>query len=427
MNYQQFFDDNSRLIKLEGESYITTKKLMLYSLMGNFLKFNHISLGLLEDDLRINAGIPIKSGYGKSIAKSFVNKTEKALERRCSIPTSLHPEQLVGKSLIIRDKEGNVIETKINKGYLADDFVMFDEAVELLTDKAFQQARDYINIALDPIGDNEILKRSVEVSYEDSVKYIPSCSMIFFWHPIPITESIVTRGLLRRLFITNIVVDAKEREEVLRKSVYTTSNNPKQFNEWIGTLNRLSKRTFDWTFSDTGKKELVNLTKKLINTGVRYSEKISEFTDIMYFTLRNRLAKMACVLAALDGTPNVSLRHLRFAYIDLREFWYNQMTYVEEKVLTGLSFGVPKAKIRKKMCLDVLKDHKAFSEETSPLSIADLLTEFGKRADISEGNARYYYLDLVKKGIVQSRKYAHSSRVWYAGAERELKKDVWRA
>lgn len=421
MDYKQFFDNNSQLIKLEGESYTTTKKLILYSLLGNSIKFSLIKLGLLEDDVRINVGIPIKSGYGKSTFKNFIKVTEKALENRYSSPTSLHPEQLVGKTIAVRDKEGNIIDTKINKGYLADDFLSFDEAVELLTEKSFQQARDYINLALDPIGQNEVFKRSVDVDYDDAVRYCPPCTMVFFWHPIPITETVVTRGLLRRLFITNIVIDAKERASTLEKSVYSSPNSPEQFGEWIVALSSLSKRTFDWQFSDSAKKELIDLTKRLISSGVTYSEKISEFTDIMYYTLRNRLAKIACVLAALDNSATISLKHLRFGYFDLREFWLNQMTYVEEKVTGSLTYGVSKAKIIKKAILDVLKDNKAFSEESSPLSIAKLLEIVGKQKDMAVGSVRYYYIDLVKKGIVGMRKYAHSSRVWYAGASKELK------
>jgi len=334
-------------------------------------------------------------------------------------------DMIAHNSVPVKDGDGNVIDTKINKGHLADDILMFDEAVELLTDKSYQQARDYINIALDPIGDNEVFKRSVDTTYEDSVKYFPPCSMIFFWHPIPITETVVTRGLLRRLFVTNIVVDAKEREATLEKSVNNSSNSPELFEGWIRTLKRLSNSEFKWKFSETAKRELINLTKTLIHMGINYSDKISEFTDIMYYTLRNRLAKMACVLAALDGTAIISLKHIRYAYIDLREFWLNQMTYVEERVAGSLTYGATKGNIRKKMCLDILKEHKAFSDETGDLSIDDLDKEFAKRMNMSVGLARYYRLQLVRDGIVQTRKYAHDSRVWYSGAQKELEKKEW--
>jgi len=408
MNYETFFDKMSSLIELDGQSYDITKKLLIYSLLGNVIKHNPITLGKLKQDTRVNLGIPIRSGYGKSVCKNFIRKTERQLGLPYSEPTSLHPEQLVGKTIIIRDRAGQIVDTIINKGHLADDYITFDEAIELLTERSYQQARDYINIALDPIGYNEIYKRSVDSEVSQAVRYCPEVTMAFFFHPVPIPNSVINRGFLRRVFITYLNPTDEERRKALASSL-KPSYNSSLFDEWIALLKEMKNKKLEWKFTEPNL--IINYTQKLIQRGLTYSPKVADFTDIMYFTLRDRLVKLACILAGLDHSPKVQRSHIVQAYRDMREFWDAQATYVEEHVITKL-IGAFRAREKHRVCIEILKERGAISEEASTLSIDELLTEMSRRLSISKGAARYYYLQLVKAKVVGAKKYSHSSKVW---------------
>lgn len=408
--YDSVFNDFKKLIDLCGPSYDTAKKLVLYSLLGNVLKSNPIRLGRLKEDTRINIGIPIKSGYGKSYVKKMIRKTIKLLGRTYSEPTSLHHEQLVGKSIPVKDKEGNITDMIVNKGFFADDYLVIDEAIELMSEPTFQLARDYINIALDPIGDNEILKKSVDTPRGKEVRYCPSCSIAMFFQPIPIKRGVVTRGLLRRLLLTYIDVGMKERKKALRDSL-VTSDSKIMWDKWIRLLKKLESKSYNWTFSSSAVSELLESTEKLARYGFKYSAKIRSYTDIMFFTIRNYLAKMSCILAAVEGTDQIKLKHVRYAYNDFKEFWDNQIIYVEEKIMGDLS-GIGVGLQRRVVCISILKEWGATCEKDSTHSIEDLLTEMQKRLGISKGAARYYYLRLKKEKRIDSRKGRHTSRVW---------------
>jgi len=318
-------------------------------------------------------------------------------------------DMVAHNTIMIRDEEDEAkLASKINKGYLADDFLIYDEAIELLTDRDFQQARDYINIALDPIGQNEIMKRSVDASYEEAVRYMPECTMVFFFHPIQVPESLVTRGLLRRLFVTYPQISRAERAKALANS-FVSSNSPTKFSDWISLCKELRGKHFSWSFP--AKEKIIDLTNRLVAEGERYSEKVASYTEVMFFTLRNRLMKLACVLGALNGTSVIKEEYVKQAYIDLKDIWYNQMTFVEERVLGDLTYGMKMSQGRD-FCIEILKEKKAFSEASTTLSIDNLVTELAKRLNRSVGCARYYYLQLVREGIVETRKYQHDSKVW---------------
>jgi hypothetical protein len=317
------------LISLYGREYDTVKDLVLFSVAGNALKSNLIKIGSIYEDLRINAMIIMKSGYGKRALKMFVKETQACLGKSVTEPTSLHPEQLVGRVVTQLDMQGNIVDYVPILGYLSEDFLIFEEALDLVVSREYETARSYINVALDPIGQNLITKRMVDVPAEKAIKYTPNCSMIFMMQPASMPPTVMYRGLMRRLFVGYIsFVSDKSREEALVNSL-KYQPDISLWNRWLGMLDRLSKSKFIW---ETDDRALVDLTKKLIIMGREYSVKGRELTNMLYFTLMHRLLKAGCVIAAMRNSSFVSEDDLGEAFDYVRRWWLSQLQFVEEYI-----------------------------------------------------------------------------------------------
>jgi hypothetical protein len=404
----KFYDN----IPLVGESYEIVKKNVIYSLMGNILKPNLIHKGTAVLDTRVNLGIPIKSGMGKKAIEMIIRKTQNALGRSFVEPTSLHPEQLVGKVIVIRDNNGNIIEIVKNKGHLSADYILFEEAIELFRAKEHQETRNYLNVALDTIGNNEITKRNVDVSQEDMLRYTPTCTICFLFHPVTLTSDILERGLLRRLFICYVNPSDEERLKALKMSL-EDSNWYSSFEEWIHFLKDLENKKFNWKLDSNTCYSIAKYTYKLIQDGNEYSEKGREVTQYFWFTLRDRIIKLSCILAGSLGREDIDENIVKEAYLDMKEFWLSQLTYIENHIaFPQPSITATRREMIYKTMISFLAEKGALSEETSNISIDEFINTMANHLSLGKGMARYYYLQLVKEGIISKRKYKHSSKVW---------------
>jgi hypothetical protein len=411
---KKFYD----LIELEGESYDLLKKALIYSLIGNTIKMNGIKVGYLVDDTRIHLALPIRSGHGKTTCKRFIKNTITALGRRYSEPTSLHPEQLVGKSVEIRNKEGQVVDKKVIFGHLADDYVVFEEALELLKNKEYQIARDYINVATDPIGYNEIYKRNVDVDIEDAVKYIPTATICLLFHPIGIDINVVERGLLRRFFTVCVEPSKEEKIKALEISIKKVPNR-ELFIEWIDYLKRLETKNYVWKIEDN---PLIDYCKKLIQRGEMYSEQTRDLAEIMYFTLRNRLIKLSCINAGASGTDIVDERFISDAYKDAYEFWVAQSNYIEQFVKQDMTYMLPRKKREKvySFIIRYLIACGATNQQNSNITLKELIERTAEANGCSKGLVYYYYNELKKHKIVDDIVIpSNISRVWLCVNEDE--------
>lgn len=390
------------LIPLEGESYVPLKKALIYSLLGNAIKFNIIRYGSLILDTRVNLALPLKAGYGKTTCKRFIKDTINRIGRVCVEPTSLHSEQLVGKSVNIVDGSGNIVKNIINYGYLANDFVIFEEALKLIRDSAYEEARNYINIALDTIGYNEVYKRNVDTEIQNAVRFIPNCSILLLFHPIPITTEIVDRGLMRRFLICYINPTVEERLSALE---IESNVSAELMDEWIRYLKELSNKTFNWSFSPKYNL-IVEYTKKLIEDGYQFSQKGKELTDTMFFTLRDRILKLTIINTASQQIDVVDTVHIVEAYKDLLEFWEQQLCYVEEKI-----GAVGRGELRDVVMdtiLGVLRENNCF-DKNSGMMPKDIILKVCQRIGTSYGLTSYYFNQLRKLQVIVSDEETHKT------------------
>lgn len=370
-------------LPLYGESYNLWKKLLMYSVVGNAVKHNLIFIGDNVLDTRINFALPAKAGAGKSTVKTWLKTILTKMGRQLTEPVSLHPEQLVGKTVI--SETGEVF---VNRGHLADDFVIFDEAIELLTHKELQIARDYVNIALDPIGTNEVYKRQVDIPKASAVRYFPTCTIGFFFHPVPLPETVISRGLLRRLFMAYIEPTEVERLRAL--GAYNNCNSAK-LQMLVERLKELANTQIVWNVKPLG--TVISKTKQLIAEGYSFSQKIAEFTDIMWFTLRDRLIKLAAVRGVCKNAGG-SIEEIDVirAYNDLREFFLSQCYFVDNYI--NISYQTYNRHVKIKTILNTIIN------AGSVIDVNTLASAVAQKLQLSVGSVKSFIYSLAKGGVL---------------------------
>ena len=399
--YNQF----KPLIKLYGKSYDPLKKAVFYSIIGSVIRDSKIVCSDIEEDTRINLFVPLKSGHGKREVKEVIKKSIQKLGMNYCEPTSLHSEQLIGKTISNKKDESIIIQ-----GHLADDYLVFEESSELFTDKLYQETRDYIKIALDPIGHNEVYKKSVDTFKKNAVRYYPKCTVVFFFQPLPIDDKIVTRGLLRRGIILSINPLQSERVNALKQSLERTDLS-ENWNQWLEFLGQLKNKDFNWVFSQEVKNKIKEKSLELIDKGNNNGKKAYSYTDIMFFSLRNLLIKMSCIQAAIKGREKIDVCDVEEAFKDLSQFWEIQLEFVIQKVKGDIDY-MDMSK-DEKSCLLILQAKNCVSMESSNLMIKDFLKLISQKLDATEARARNLYYSLKEAGYIDSSQIGRNkSKVW---------------
>jgi hypothetical protein len=403
------------LIELEGESYTPLKRLVIYSLFGNAVKKNIIRQGEFLHDTRVHFASALRAGYGKSTIKRFLRDVITAEGYTFSEPTSLHPEQLVG-TVHIHPMTG---EPKKVFGHLADDYLIIDEALEVLTHKEYEIARSYLNIALDPIGTNVVVKRQVAIEREEAIKYCPECTVGFFFHPVRIPDQVVYRGFFRRVFVVYISPSEIERELALANSM-TRVINWDLFNELVAKLKELRQKKIEWKFVSYN--PIIRYSKQLIEEGFNFSSKVADITDIMWFSLRDRLVKLSAILAAINNDGVIDEKAIINAYKDMYQFWRSQCYFAEDYVMLTPSYVQRQMRIR--TVIDVLVQHSATS--VNPVDYELVASHLTKILQVSYGLAKYLLDELITQGILSAVNTDRGKMVYLRANDDEYNKILTR-
>jgi hypothetical protein len=130
-------------------------------------------------DMRISIIICLQSGGGQLEFKKFA-RDYRPQDDTFESPTSLHPEQLIGKTIRERGK-GKTVYDKIS-GFLVHELVVFEEALRIFGDPYYEDAFKYIRISLDPIGDNTLEKSNTDAPLDEKINFDPDCTEIFIIH-----------------------------------------------------------------------------------------------------------------------------------------------------------------------------------------------------------------------------------------------------
>jgi len=419
-SHLSFFDNLYMLSLLCGKEYVPILKTIWYSLHGLVIRLT-IQLGRVIVDTRVNLAVPVPSGLGKKNLEQLIKDLVESLGFSYTSPTSFHPEQFVGKTRIIEKRKETTYQQ--NPGHLDDDYIVINEAVELLTsqDESYKETRKYIRCALDPIGRNEIMKRRVDCPREHTLMYVPKCTIAMFFQPQPVPEDVVTTGLLRRFLVIYLKLVGKDRtkEYEERLNDLDTDVLKEKKNEIISHFRKVeeTKENGELKFAEEAIQRLKELHQELISQGIFNTKKGRNFTEMFGFSLQNLLVEMSVIQALSHYRTTVEKKDVEYAYIDLCEFFACMLEYINKKVQGNLDYGEAwkGATEKQKECLQFLYQNNATSLETSSITIKIYIDFIRKVFGVGKEEARKIYQKHKKYQWIKSKQVGrHDSRIWLA-------------
>lgn len=407
------FDDLRVATALYGQEYMPALKALWYNLLSISIATFELQLGQIRTDGRISVLFPIKSGKGKKNIKTIIKACVTNNLKIYSEPTSLHPEQLVGKTL--EPKKGSDNYRKI-KGYLADDYVVIDEAYSLLNsnDMHYAESRRYIRFALDSYPNNTITKRMTSIKREEALSYQPKCVMALFVQPFKFNDdSMVLEGDMRRYLVPYTPMTGINRKNAYKNRIFDEPDSQaslKKFGDMVNTLDEFEK----FEFTEKAKFKFFDLSSLLINFGFNYSEKIRNFTDHIDFTIQDIMLKFTAIQALQNNTNTISVKHVEYAFIDLIEQLKHTFIFIEDKIPGMMDYGDEWQGARKKdqECLRWLEEQDALSLESTHVSISGYKSKIMEIFNVKERTAIKIKHKHVKEGWIEEKKGKHESFVW---------------
>ena len=340
----------------------------------------------------------------------------KELLKTVDEPTSLHPEQLVGKT-IRRPKKGST-EYEHIPGFFSRDYLIIDEGRTLLTSNEllYSESRRYLRLALDPYPHNTISKKPVDVPFGEELEYSTYVVCSIFTQPYSFCEDFATDGDLRRFLVPYVNMSGIDRKNAYRMRIEDQSNSEISINAFIQYTKSL-KNIETYHVSDEGKHEFLRTFDILIDRGFSYSYEIRNFVDIYDFTIQDLLLKMSAIQALQANKDVIQKEHVTLAAIDLFEFLEHLYLFVEKKIKGSLNYGEEwRGAIKEDVeALMFLANEGAFSKESSNVSIKGYKQKIMELRDLEdERQARRYFHTHEKNGWVKSKKGQHNSKVWLA-------------
>jgi len=403
------FENLNKIINLFGESYLVVAKSLYYHILGNILKKHEtINYQGLTVDTRIPLYYFLNSGSGKSNIKYAVKKTLPPIFLTCSEATSLHPEQLIGKMKEVGKGEDKKI--KEIKGYFRNDVLIMDETRQLFTSKELkhQEIRQYICLALDAFGKNQITKQLVDFGSEHQLKYEPNCSLILFSQPVRIRKEVVESGFIRRGLLIGGIKQSNI-SEIYDKRL-NAINPEKDIEIFSNFTEKLLELGEGWEFEDI-KDDLKKYATMLNNFGINHSEKASAYMKKIYHqTLLDTLLKFSCIAAVFTrGEKKVKKCDVETAYMDLFEILNSTFNVLNSYSESFYDFDLDSTEYES---LTWLYNSEAISEEKSRISIIQFKEKISEIEKIGEDAAKKRYKSFKDDGLIKTKLSGTVSTVW---------------
>lgn len=406
------YDELKAATALFGEEYTLIFKALWYCLVSYQLRTSKISVGRLKPDGRISPLFVINSGRGKGELKRVQKNFVKYFNGKCKEPTSLHAEQLVGKSVYLKKEK----QHEERRGYLRSDFLIIDEAFNLLSSKDlhYSEARKYIRAALDPYPQNTVSKQLVELGEDHTLEYEPECPIILFVQPLMFENDIlVLEGDIRRFIPVYVFMGESNKVNALKKRVfdsYTDEDSILSFCSMVKELEVLKS----FTMSSDAKVRFAELSIHLMERGESYSPKIANFMEMIVFTLQNNLLKFSAVQAFQHTRSVIEVEDVELAFMDLFEVMEHTYQYVEYKIPGNLDYGDGwhGARLKDQEALEWLYEIRATSEESSNISIKEYEDKLMEIFNVKSRQAQKYKNKHESKGWIKSKKGPNVSKVW---------------
>jgi hypothetical protein len=414
------FDDLCSISGLMGREYDLILKGVYYHIVAALITpvFNKIRIGKLCVDPRIHLLVVVPSGQGKKNIKTTIINILKELNFKGHVPTSLNPEQLIGK--VINRGTIKKPEWIQNEGYFSRDYIIFDEMNNLLTSKDpnTNESRKNLRISKDCIGENLVEKKSVDNTFDENecISYYPRLSVCGFTQPKTLPTDIVEEGDLRRdvvLYSPKISNRDKKKDYVNRLTCEDTSEFDTTLfvNFCKSVQEHLTGAEF--TFTPCAVTKLTDLHSVLVDYGLSYSDKCRNFTKMVDWSLQDIFVKMCLVVGVTHGVKEINKEVVELAFMDLVEFYLSQLVFVESKVLGKLDYGEGWNGSRGKdqSCLERLFESGAVSEDTA-ISGEEFREEIcvikGVKSDMAVKHLQRYR----KNNWIELKQEYQRSKVW---------------
>lgn len=395
----------SDALGLYGERYNILRKLMWYSLVGNSIKSDerYIDFSGTQFDTRESIVVFAPSGSGKNDINRVMVEGSPFTHDKSQI-TSLHPEQLIGKVVTIKNEETKVKEKKEIKGYFNEDILIMDESRDFFqpTNNAVQKQvyndlKKYFCIALNPMGTNLVVKRLTEHTREESLKYYPKCTCCFLSQPVKISSESIESGFMRRF--TFIEVRGKEeRIDIYAKR--TVGKSKMEFtNNLSNYMSNLSTGEQVWSFENISS-ELIKYSNLLCEYGMSVSEKSAAFiTEIYEQSMYDKLLKYSSIVAVYRrGEKRITPSDVKVAYMDLFEIFTSTFECLTDHAEDFYAYDM---KFSELTLLRWLDNRKAHSAEKSSIDVKTVVEQISDLTSVQYRQAGEYFSRLQKNGYVQ--------------------------
>ncbi len=435
------YHEFSSIVGLYGRQYIPLIKTRWYQLHGGILQ-RVIRVGGLQLDTRIHACYPLVTEGGKNdLIYSIKGLISRGVKKdgetlfTLSEPISFHQESLIGKMVERTVDNPKVLSGEVtkpkkvqqkveNRGHLNNDFVEFDECNQLINSNApdFQQAREYLSKAENPIGRNKVEKRSVDDLPNETIAYDPKSTHSYYFQPFKkLPEAFVLQGFGRRKIIPvgNISAFLTSANETL----YTDKLQSKDYSEedykekiavHLETM-RTKTKDSDFVFTEKAREMVKDYSLYISAQAKQHSNKIYNFSKISKWTSLGNLVKMSSIIAGAYYQNVVDENCVALAYMDLVELMQNTYDFISERILGDFDYNTDwgGSNLNQKTVLKFLYSNKAFSKESSIVSIADFLEVIEDVYKIKTSQARNRYNQMKKQELIDSSQVGKdSSAVW---------------
>lgn len=388
------------------ESYLPAIKALFYSLQGHTLKENIIEIGTVHEDMRNSFVLSIRSGGRKQGFIDVIKETSDRMGWSCSNISSLHEEQLLGKSVL--DKKSG--KSKVYKGYLNEEILILDDSVTLINNPKFEIARNYLMQSQNTLGKNFVTKKLTEQFKTDSLKYRANCSCFFFIQPVPITYENLNTGWERRFPFLQIDLSDYDRE-MAADECFSDIYNP-DWTLWIEHLKKFEEGLFVWNLTKEAQDKITELHKVLVNyfkeiQGIKGDK---DFGENRRFKFLLDLTIYASIISVIEDSKEITERHVILAFQDYVAIAEASFTHFLKCVKSYSKSVRPSIQIQ---MIDFLKEKNYISEESTNLTVADFKNELVTLTGKSLPTIEYHHRKLLGEGIISSKQiYQGETKVW---------------
>jgi hypothetical protein len=426
-----YFNELKNISQLHGNIYIPFLKGFYYNLCSLFLRDNigTIEINDLRTDVRISLSAVIGSGQGKKNLKNMCIKIIEGVDFNYHVPTTFHPEQLIGKVL----KRGTPLKPiwVRSEGYLSRDYLIFDEAYQLLTsrDPQIQESRKNLRISKDVYGENKVEKKSVDNKFDEKemISYYPKVIIVCFILPKSLPPEIVEEGDIRRdLILYRRGLSERDKQEDYKnrlKNKVDTKSNIKIFKNFLLNLqkNSIGKKI---EFTEEAIDRLIELHNLIISQGFVRSEREANFCNMVDFTLEDFFVKLAVIISRIYNEDKVSVNSIELAFMDLMEFFSMQLDFIKDKIKGKLDYGEGwcGAIDKDQECLEWLYNEDSTNEENSKIMVKEFKKKIAEIKGVTYyddpqggegGMAPKHYQRFKKNGWIESKQEGqYESKVW---------------